>query len=147
MTSDYQKIIPDDSLCRDCQPCTLGCSLYHFGECDPLKARLRIEKTMTQYKFNIVICRQCENPDCVPVCPNESIAINENEIIIINQDECIRCGACADACPYGAIFYNEELDQYLKCNYCEGRVEGPVCVQVCPVEALVIKNPESERAE
>jgi hypothetical protein len=29
-----RKISIDFGLCRDCQTCTLACSLYHAGECN-----------------------------------------------------------------------------------------------------------------
>lgn len=144
LSTNNIKIINDDSLCRDCQPCTLGCSLFHFQECNPTKARLQILKNMAEYKFNIIICRQCEDPECVAPCPNESIKIDDRGVIIIDQDECIRCGACADACPYHAIFYNKELDQYLKCDLCAGREGRPVCTEVCPVGALTLSVHEIE---
>ena len=28
-----QRLVARDELCRDCQACTLGCSLYHEGAC------------------------------------------------------------------------------------------------------------------
>jgi len=46
-----------------------------------------------------------------------------------------RCGACMEACPYGAISYNAAADRYLKCDLCAGR-ERPLCVEICPVGAV-----------
>jgi Fe-S-cluster-containing hydrogenase component 2 len=116
----------------------LVCSLYHAGECNPGLARLRVTKDMAQYKFDIVLCRQCETPDCIAACPNESIRLDERGAVILFEDECLQCGACEAACPYPAIFYNDVLSKYLKCDLCAGRAGGPLCVELCPVGALTL---------
>jgi Fe-S-cluster-containing dehydrogenase component len=132
------KIQIDSNLCRDCQACTLACSLYHHGECNLDLARLRVNKDMARYTFEIILCRQCDSPDCIAACPNESIRIDEYGRVILFEDECLQCGACAEACPYHAIFYNENLGRYLKCDLCRDRVGGPLCVELCPVGALTL---------
>ncbi|MBR6679878.1 MAG: 4Fe-4S binding protein [Clostridia bacterium] len=37
---------------------------------------------------------------CAEACPVS--AISEGDIYTINADECIECGACAEACPVSA---------------------------------------------
>jgi Fe-S-cluster-containing hydrogenase component 2 len=128
----------DSKLCRNCQACALACSLYHYGECSLDLARLRIHKDIVRYEFEIFLCRQCASPDCIADCPNQSIRFDENGRVILFEDECLQCGACAEACSYHAIFYNGTLARYLKCNLCSGRAGGPLCVALCPVGALVL---------
>jgi hypothetical protein len=48
------RLVTHDELCRDCQACTLACSLYHEGECSLSLARLRVSKDMENYRFSIV---------------------------------------------------------------------------------------------
>jgi Fe-S-cluster-containing hydrogenase component 2 len=132
------RIIADGGLCRDCQACALACSLYHEGECNPSLARLLVSKDMARYEFQITICQQCDPPACIPACPTDAMQMDDRGVVVISEDECIQCGACADSCPYGAIFYNEAQDRYLKCDLCAGRDEGPLCVEVCPVGALTL---------
>jgi Fe-S-cluster-containing dehydrogenase component len=129
-------IVPDAQLCRDCQACTLGCSLYHEHQCSPALARLRVSKDMARYTFAIAICRQCAEPDCVLACPNEAMRRDARGLVTLHEDECLHCGACAAACPYQAIFYDEAADRYLHCDHCLGRAGGPLCVELCPVGAL-----------
>jgi len=126
----------DAKLCRDCQACALACSLYHFGECSLDLARLRVNKDMARYEFEIILCRQCESLDCIAACPNQAIRFDENGKVILFEDECIQCGACAEACPSQAIFYSDALNRYLKCDLCSSRAGGPLCVALCPVGAL-----------
>jgi Fe-S-cluster-containing hydrogenase component 2 len=139
------RLITYPELCRDCQACTLACSLYHEGECNLSLARLRVLKNMADYKFEIVVCRHCEEPDCEAACPNEALAANDWGIPVINDAECLFCGSCHGACAYNALFYDERSGRYLKCDLCAGREEGPVCAQVCPVGAIVVEWGEAAR--
>jgi Fe-S-cluster-containing hydrogenase component 2 len=150
------KILARSELCRDCQGCTLACSLYHEGECSLSLARLVVAKDMARYEFHITVCRHCDPPECVAACPVDALSLvrrrhsdgalslNDDGIAVLDDDACIRCGACADSCPYGAIFYHEAQDRYLKCDLCAGREGGPLCVQVCPVGALALAESEAE---
>lgn len=60
-------------------------------------------------------CMQCDNPPCVPVCPvkgpdlatwKETKGIGAG-LVPINYDNCIGCGNCVSACPYGARALDE----------------------------------------
>ena len=46
-------------------------------------------------------CRGCTK--CARICPAGAIEGKVKEIHIINQDKCIKCGACMDACTFHAI--------------------------------------------
>ena len=140
--AEVRRLYADAEACRDCQACTLACSLYHAGECNPGLARLSVAKDMAQYRFQIVICQHCDSPVCVEACPTGALSLDGRGVAILNDDECTRCGACAESCPYGAIFYAQAQDRYLKCDLCAGRAEGPLCVEVCPVGALMREGGE-----
>lgn len=133
-------ILTHNERCRDCQACTLACSLYHESECNPALARLSVSKDMARYEFSIVICRQCEEPQCLAACPTDAMTMDELGIVPIIQDRCIQCGACQQSCPYDAIFFHEARGMYLKCDLCQGRADGPLCVALCPVGALVLAD-------
>ena len=55
--------------------------------------------------------------------------------VYINQEDCEGCGSCKEACPAGAIFYNENglaevnHEKCLTCGYCS---------PVCPVRAVIM---------
>ena len=135
---EKKKIQVDARLCRDCQMCVLACSLHHEGECNLGLARLVVSKDMARYEFNIVICKHCDEPDCILACPSDAMVLDNRGVVIILDEECDRCGSCAASCPHDAIFYNEAADRYLKCDLCARREEGPLCVELCPVEALTL---------
>jgi len=130
-------------LCHGCQTCMLGCSLYHEGQCHLGLARVRVRKDMARFIFDIRICQHCESPECLEACPSGAMSLDARGVVLIDDDVCTRCGSCAEACPYKAIFYSESEDRYLKCDLCAGRAEGPLCVALCPVGALTIEDAES----
>jgi [FeFe] hydrogenase (group B1/B3) len=47
-------------------------------------------------------CRKCLAHPCTSVCPVNAVSIGKNAAII-DQDKCIKCGRCKEACPYHAI--------------------------------------------
>ena len=51
-------------------------------------------------------CQNCLARSCEKVCPKGAIYF-KNGHSIIDQDKCIRCGKCANACPYHAIIHLE----------------------------------------
>ena len=52
-------------------------------------------------------CLHCDDAPCVTVCPTgASYKRTEDGIVLVNETDCIGCGLCAWACPYGA----RELD-------------------------------------
>ncbi len=131
-------------LCRHCQACQLACSLYHDGQCHLGLARLQVSKDMARYTFAIRICRHCEAPECLEACPAGAMSLDPRGVVLVDDGECTRCGACAAACPYESMFYNQREDRYLKCDLCAGRPEGPLCVALCPVEALTVAGRHGE---
>ena len=54
------------------------------------------------------------------------------KIIKINEEKCIGCGACADACHEGAIGMVEGKAKLLREDYCDGLGD---CLPACPVDA------------
>jgi ferredoxin len=58
--------------------------------------------------------------------------------------ECISCGACEPECPNTAISAGDSI--YLidpeKCTECVGAYDNPRCIEVCPVDGCIVKDPE-----
>ena len=55
-------------------------------------------------------CIKCKFTDCVAVCPVDCFYEGEN-MLVINPDECIDCGACEPECPVNAIFEEDDLPE------------------------------------
>ncbi|MBI3546032.1 MAG: YfhL family 4Fe-4S dicluster ferredoxin [Gammaproteobacteria bacterium] len=67
---------------------------------------------------------------------------------LLITDECINCDVCEPECPNGAITQGEEI--YLinpgLCTECVGHYETPQCVDVCPVDCIILdaEHPETK---
>jgi ferredoxin len=48
-------------------------------------------------------CHRCRFTDCVAVCPVDCFH-GDDEMLYIDPNECIDCGACVPECPVEAIF-------------------------------------------
>ncbi len=48
-------------------------------------------------------CQRCRFTDCVTVCPVDCFH-GDDEMLYIDPNECIDCGACEPACPVKAIY-------------------------------------------
>jgi ferredoxin len=62
---------------------------------------------------------------------------------LIITDECINCDVCEPECPNDAISQGEEyymIDPGL-CTECVGHHEESQCVEVCPVDCIIL-NPD-----
>ena len=58
-------------------------------------------------------------------------------------EECIVCGACEPECPNEAISHKETyVVDALKCTECVGAYEDPRCVEVCPIDACIVPDPD-----
>ena len=53
-------------------------------------------------------CIKCKYTDCVEVCPVDCFHEGPN-MLVIDPDECIDCGACIPECPVDAIFADTDV--------------------------------------
>jgi ferredoxin len=53
-------------------------------------------------------CLRCRFTDCVTVCPVDCFH-GDAEMLYIDPDECIDCGACEPECPVEAIYEEGDL--------------------------------------
>jgi len=67
--------------------------------------------------------------------------------LLIN-DECINCDVCEPECPNGAISQGDEIyeiDPNL-CTECVGHFDEPTCIEVCPVDCILV-DPDNEESK
>jgi Fe-S-cluster-containing dehydrogenase component len=86
-----------------------------------------------------IMCQHCANPACMKACP-EAVYRRDDGIVIIDPVKAKGHRELVDACPYGVIYYNEELDIAQKCTMCAHLLDDgwkePRCVTACPVGVL-----------
>jgi len=118
--------------CTECRSCELKCSLVHYGVFNGNKSGVRIVSHWPDLP-TARVCRQCEEPSCLPACPVEALVRAQNGAVKVLQDLCIGCAACVDACPYDGIWLDPLSGLACKCDTCEGRYE---CIPGCFTGAL-----------
>jgi ferredoxin len=53
-------------------------------------------------------CKNCRFTDCVAVCPVDCFH-GDDDMLYIDPNECIDCGACVPECPVEAIYDEAQL--------------------------------------
>ena len=135
----------DSDSCIGCHACTVACKSEH-------DVPLGVNRTWVKYietgafpdssrHFSVMRCNQCDDAPCMDICPTSALFRADNGVVDFNDDICIGCKGCMNACPYDAIYINPETNTANKCNFCNHRVEvglEPSCVVVCPTQAIKV---------
>ena len=144
----------DSDSCIGCHACTVACKSEH-------DVPLGVNRTWVKYietgsfpdtsrHFSVMRCNQCEDAPCMDICPTSALFRAKNGVVDFDDDLCIGCKGCMNACPYDAIYINPETNTANKCNFCNHRVEvglEPSCVVVCPTHAIKVidfDDPDNE---
>ena len=135
--------------CTGCGLCDLMCSLYHEGEQGQRLSRGTLTGDRMTADFTFYVCRQCARPECYEACPwqDKALCIDEaTGITYINPEECDGCEACIEGCPFTPPLIKMHPDKQvaIKCDLCQGRAEGPICVEYCNFEALKVDFLQAE---
>ncbi|MEA9389871.1 4Fe-4S dicluster domain-containing protein [Acerihabitans sp. TG2] len=99
-----QFIVVDSTQCIGCRTCEIACATAHSPErtVSPATFSPRLKVVKTAMITMPVLCRQCENAPCANACPAGAIVYQQNSVQV-RQSLCIGCKACTLACPFGMI--------------------------------------------
>ena len=145
----------DVSKCTACRGCQIACKQWnglpaehttqrgtyenppHLSGVTWIKVQFR-EKP-GEWLFRAHTCMHCTEASCEKVCPTGAISHN-GEVVIIDQNWCIGCGYCVQACPYGVPHKDEEgQGTARKCRFCIDRITNglePACAKTCPTNTI-----------
>lgn len=153
-THRYAMLI-DLRRCIGCQSCTVSCAIENQtpqGEFRTTVNQYQVRRENSDVVTNVLLprlCNHCDNPPCVPVCPVQATFQREDGIVVIDNQRCVGCAYCVQACPYDARFINHETQTADKCTFCVHRLEAgllPACVESCVGGARIIgdlHNPQN----
>ncbi len=121
--------------CMGCHACEVACKQEHGLGVGPRLVRV-VEKSA---EFTPVYCRHCAKAPCKEACPVDAITRNDQGIVLIDPELCIGCKECVEACPFGAMQFDEAREAAVKCDLCADRLEqreAPACTLVCPTGCI-----------
>ena len=147
-------MVIDLKSCIGCHACTISCKMEN--EVPEGCFNTWVEEwdkgeypSVTRRKLP-ELCNDCIETPCIPVCPVDATFAVEGGIVVVNEETCIGCGACIEACPYDARYMKEENNVAGKCTFCIQRAEAgfvPECVATCVSHARYfgdLNDPNSE---
>ena len=136
------KLIFDPQCCRTCRVCEVVCAIGKEGQARPAVARINI----TYNEFERVnpiaaqLCAQCEDAPCMDACRVGAMTRDARTgAVVILQEKCVGCMRCAKACPWRVPKQHPDRKKALKCDLCSERVEGPLCLEFCPLKGKALR--------
>lgn len=84
------------------------------------------------------MCNHCSKSPCEQVCPVGATYMTAEGIVMVDQNYCIGCRYCVQACPYGCRYVLPEKGVVDKCTLCYHRLKkglNPACMDNCPTGA------------
>ena len=121
--------------CMGCHACEIACKQEHGLGVGPRLIRV-IERSPL---FIPVYCHHCTKAPCLASCPVDAIYKDARNIVLINGEICIGCKECVEACPFGAMQFDDDTEIAIKCDQCVERIDkddGPACRNVCPTQCI-----------
>lgn len=126
----------DSDRCVGCQSCMFACARKH-GEGGLGNSRIWVRSDGgIERGFVVIVCRACPDPQCMKVCPAGALTPRRGGGVILVPERCLGCRLCVEACPLGAVFWDEGTNKPAICIHCG------FCVKYCPHWVLKLERRE-----
>lgn len=143
----------DQNRCNGCYGCQVACKDEHCGnEWLPYQKSqpdlghfwMKLQETThgqvprVKLEYLPLMCQQCDECPVVEKYP-EIAKKREDGLVTIDPTVSEGMRDIVDLCPYGAIYWNEDLSIPQKCDGCAHLVDAgevPHCVELCATGAL-----------
>ncbi|HVY56320.1 MAG TPA: 4Fe-4S dicluster domain-containing protein [Xanthobacteraceae bacterium] len=118
-------LIIDVAECTNCNLCTLAIMDEYVGNTWPgysapmprhghkwidILQKERGQAPMIDVAYLPVTCNHCDNAPCVKASRNGAVRKRDDGIVLIDPDKAKGQKHLVDVCPYGQIWWNDELD-------------------------------------
>ena len=157
----------DSARCMACYACFMACKDEHCGWDTTVS---KAQPHMGQFWMNIkewergdnerriktatvpTPCSHCDHPACMAAAKDGAVYKREDGIVIIDPVKAKGQRQIVDACPVGAVYWNEEEQIPQKCTMCAHLLDDPDypgkeprCVEACPNQALIFGDLDDRR--
>ncbi|MGR5143751.1 4Fe-4S dicluster domain-containing protein [Photobacterium sp. DNB23_23_1] len=148
-------LIVDVSRCENCNNCFLADKDEYCGNRFPgyteeqprhghrwidIKKRERGSGSLIDVAYLPTMCNQCQDAPCVNAAKDGEIYRRDDGIVIIDPMKAKGHKRLVKSCPYGHIWWNEELQLpqkwFFDAHLLDQGWKVPRCVQSCPTGAL-----------
>jgi Fe-S-cluster-containing dehydrogenase component len=163
---DKWNLVIDVALCENCGNCSLAAKDEHVGNDFPgysapheplgnnvvrIQRKVRGSGSMVDAAYLPTLCNHCDAAPCLKVGADGAVRKRADGIVIIDPVKAKGRRDLAEACPYGAIVWNEaqQLPQtwIFDAHLLDQGWSAPRCVQVCPTSAIeAIKTSDAAMA-
>ena len=152
----------DVAKCNGCYNCQVACKDEHAGnewmpyaKAQPdigqfwMKVDQKTCGTIPKVRVNYTpqLCNHCKNAPCIAAAKDGAVYRREDGLIIVDPEKAAGQKQLVEACPYGAIYWNEELNLPQKCTGCAHLLDAgyklPRCVEACPTDAIQFGEEEA----
>lgn len=118
-------LIVDVERCNNCYNCFIGTKDEYVGNThegvsapQPLHGHSWVKMEyresgqwpMVETWFRPTMCNHCDDAPCMAAAKNDAIRKRDDGIVVIDSERAKGQKQIVDACPYGAIYWNEELE-------------------------------------
>jgi len=133
----------DVTLCIGCKACEVACKQWNALPSDGMKwsgqsydntlhlsattwrhvsfTEKALPNNSLKWLFNSDVCKHCTAAPCQEACPTGALIYNEFGNVYVQQDICNGCGYCISACPFGVIGRSPTDGLAHKCTLCYDR--------------------------
>lgn len=164
MTRKWNLII-DVAGCENCNNCTLAAKDEHVGNDFPgysaphaaqgsgvirIRRAVRGRDAMVDVAYLPTMCNHCDEAPCV-AAGKGAVVKRDDGIVLFDPEKCRGQRHLVDACPYGAVVWNDELQLpqtwIFDAHLLDTGWAAPRCVTVCPTGAIqAVKISDQEMA-
>lgn len=158
-------LIVDVANCTNCNLCALALQDEHVGNAFPgyaeempkhghrwieITSRERGTPPVTDVAYLPTMCQHCDDAPCIAAAP-DAIAKRDDGIVLIDPEKAKGRRDIVDACPYGAIWWNEEKQVpqhwFFDAHLLDSGWTEPRCVTVCATDALQAVKVEDDEMQ